>query len=99
MLAIATLLLLINILAFISMWIDKLRAVHNGQSSGLSKSRISEVNLHLLSLAGGFIGSFLAMKVFRHKTQKTAFKVVQFLICLLWMTLLCTLIYFTNFNH
>ncbi len=35
--------------------------------------RVPEAVLHLLSLAGGFIGAFLGWSFYRHKTQKIAF--------------------------
>jgi len=36
--------------------------------------RISEKSLHTLSLAGGWIGAFVAQKIFRHKTVKQPFQ-------------------------
>ena len=41
--------------------------------------RISESRLHLSVLLGGFIGGFLGMMVFRHKTRKLGFLVLFFL--------------------
>lgn len=38
--------------------------------------RVPEVVLHALALIGGFIGGWLGMFLFRHKTQKPVFKVV-----------------------
>lgn len=38
--------------------------------------RISEVKLHLLSIAGGWPGALVAQQVRRHKTQKTSFRIV-----------------------
>ena len=38
--------------------------------------RVPELVLHLLSLAGGFIGGYLGRRVFRHKTQEPLFLVV-----------------------
>ncbi len=38
--------------------------------------RVPEVVLHALALIGGFIGGWLGMFLFRHKTQKPVFKAV-----------------------
>ncbi len=45
--------------------------------------RISEATLHGLELLGGWPGSFIAQKQFRHKTQKTSFRIVFWSIVLL----------------
>ena len=57
---------LINLVAFSTIGIDKQLAVNQ-------KRRISELNLLLLSVIGGTIGSGLAMLLFRHKTSKESF--------------------------
>jgi len=36
--------------------------------------RTAELKLHLLSLAGGWPGTWLACRTFRHKTQKWSFQ-------------------------
>ena len=60
-------LLIINILGFIFMYIDKEKAKKH-------KWRISENTLIILSLLGGSIGSFIGMNKFRHKTKHIKFK-------------------------
>jgi len=60
-------LLLVNLLAYGIYWLDKRRA----RKGGL---RISERELLGWALVGGSIGSFLAMRRFRHKTQKLSFR-------------------------
>ncbi len=60
--------LLINIIAFLAMWIDKKRA-ENGEW------RISENGLFTLVLLGGGIGGIAGMYVFRHKTKKLKFTI------------------------
>jgi uncharacterized membrane protein YsdA (DUF1294 family) len=62
------LLLVINCIAFFSYYHDKRKAEHNTW-------RTPERVLLLWSLAGPF-GAYLAMMVFRHKTQKTKFLLV-----------------------
>ncbi|MCR8744867.1 DUF1294 domain-containing protein [Romboutsia lituseburensis] len=60
--------LIINFIGFLSMYIDKKRAINN-------QFRISERTLLLLSILGGSIGSFVGMHKFRHKTKKRKFTV------------------------
>lgn len=60
-------LLAINLLAFLCYFADKKLAQKNTH-------RIRERTLILLSLAGGSIGSLVAMNLFRHKTKKGLFK-------------------------
>lgn len=60
-------LILINILAFILMYLDKKRAIKK-------EWRISEGTLILTSILGGSIGSLIGMYTFRHKTKHLKFK-------------------------
>ncbi|MCU0629556.1 MAG: DUF1294 domain-containing protein [Methanoregulaceae archaeon] len=62
------LLLLINIIAFFSYYRDKKKAENNAW-------RTPERILLIWGLAGPF-GAYLAMRMFRHKTQKTRFLLV-----------------------
>ena len=59
-------LLLINLIAFLAMYIDKKRAKWG-------KWRIKESTLFLLVLLGGGIGGIAGMYTFRHKTKKPRF--------------------------
>lgn len=61
--AIESLLILINIITFLTFGIDKYLARKN-------RDRISEKTLLSLSLIGGSIGAIMAQGFFRHKTQK-----------------------------
>ncbi|MEZ4768036.1 MAG: DUF1294 domain-containing protein [Caldilineales bacterium] len=54
---------------FLLYGIDKTQAVRKGW-------RVPEIVLHVLALIGGFIGGWLGMFIFRHKTRKPLFKVV-----------------------
>ena len=74
--------LLINLLLFILMGIDKRKAVTN-------KWRIKEKTLLILCLLGGSIGGIIGMYTFRHKTKHLKFKIgfpfiflVQFILVL-----------------
>lgn len=53
--------------------IDKHRAVR-------AQSRISERTLHTLELLGGWPGALIAQHLIRHKTAKTSYRVVLWLI-------------------
>jgi uncharacterized membrane protein YsdA (DUF1294 family) len=64
---------LLSIIAFIAYGIDKLAAVRGGW-------RIGEKQLHFWALAGGFPGAWLGQRAFRHKSRKTRFMVVFWLI-------------------
>ncbi len=55
------------------------------QSGG---ARVPEAVLHLLSAIGGSPGSFIAMRVFHHKTSKRSFQVVFWLIVAVQVALL-----------
>lgn len=59
-------LIIINIIGFISMGIDKYKAVHH-------KWRIPEKTLFIMALAGGSAGSIAGMQLFRHKTKHPSF--------------------------
>ena len=60
--------LVINIITFLAMWIDKRRAQKN-------KWRISETALFIMAILGGSIGGIAGMYTFRHKTKKKRFKI------------------------
>ncbi|MEI3390309.1 MAG: DUF1294 domain-containing protein [Clostridia bacterium] len=59
-------LVIINLIAFLAMWLDKRKAEK-------SKWRIPENSLLLLVLLGGGIGGIAGMYIFRHKTKKAKF--------------------------
>ena len=59
-------LILINFIAFLSMYIDKKKAIKE-------KWRIKESTLLMLALVGGSIGAIIGMYAFHHKTQKPRF--------------------------
>ena len=59
-------LIIINVIGFLVMWIDKLKAKKGSW-------RIPEKTLFLITALGGGIGSIIGMYSFRHKTLKMAF--------------------------
>ncbi len=66
--------------AALNLWFDKRFAMK-------SRSRVPEATLHLFELTGGWPGSFLAQRVFRHKISKRGYQVVFWLIVLLYQLL------------
>lgn len=58
--------ILLNIIAFITIYVDKKRAINR-------KWRIKESTLFILSLIGGSLGTLLGMYTFRHKTKHIKF--------------------------
>lgn len=59
-------LIIINIIAFLAMYVDKRKARYG-------KWRIPEQSLFILALIGGSIGAIAGMYTFRHKTKKMRF--------------------------
>ena len=60
-------LVLINVITFLTYGIDKWKAQH-------VKWRISEATLLILAILGGSIGAFAGMRIWHHKTQHLKFK-------------------------
>lgn len=61
-------LLIINLITFLVMYIDKKRAEKG-------EWRIKESTLFLLTIIGGSIGGIVGMYVFHHKTKKLKFSI------------------------
>ena len=59
---------IINIIGFISIYVDKMRAIKN-------QWRIRESTLFTIAYIGGSIGSVLGMYLFRHKTKHIKFTI------------------------
>jgi uncharacterized membrane protein YsdA (DUF1294 family) len=74
-------LLIMNIIGFILMGIDKHKAKNKGW-------RTPEKALFLASLIGGSLGTWLGMYVFRHKTKHWYFVIFMPLILILHIVLL-----------
>jgi uncharacterized membrane protein YsdA (DUF1294 family) len=60
--------------------------------AGRGVTRIPEVVLHLLTAVGGTVGSFAAMRIFHHKTQKTSFQLVFWVIVIIQIVLIVLLL-------
>lgn len=63
---IAIYILVVNLIGFLSMGLDKYKAKRGAY-------RISEKALFIIALIGGSIGSIIGMYKFYHKTKKNAF--------------------------
>lgn len=74
--------ILINLISMIMYGIDKLLSIKK-------LYRISEFTLLLSGFLGGVVGSILGMKLFRHKTLKLKFKILNLLYLIMW----CFIIY------
>ena len=59
-------LIIINIIGFLIMWIDKRKAIKGSW-------RIPEKKLFIITAIGGGIGTIAGMYIFRHKTKKLNF--------------------------
>ncbi len=62
-------LIIINIIEFIIMGLDKLLAIKH-------KYRIPEFTLLFISAIGGSIGAIIGMNLFHHKTKKLKFRIL-----------------------
>ena len=71
----------INTLSFLTMGIDKLKAIKNNW-------RIKESTLLIISFLGGGLGTLLGMLLFHHKTKKLKFQILVPLSIILTMYLL-----------
>ena len=81
-------LLMMNVLTFIVYGVDKWKACHG-------RRRVPEATLLGLAALGGSMGAWLAMQLFRHKTQKKKFRygvpaifVLQLAVVLLFLNML-----------
>lgn len=79
-------LLAINLVTFAFYGYDKRCAQAN-------RRRVPEVVLHGLVLAGGSVGGYAGMSLFRHKTMKTSFRLVFWVLATLHLLLAAALLY------
>lgn len=77
--------IIINLVGFFSMFIDKRRAKKN-------EWRIPEKTLFLFAILGGSIGSNIGMRLFRHKTKHWYFVYGMPAILLIQIIIICLLI-------
>lgn len=65
-----------SLAAFVAYGWDKRAAVRG-------RARVPEKRLHLLELAGGWPGAFIAQRLFRHKVRKPRYQIVFWTIVVL----------------
>lgn len=78
--------LLINIIGFAIMGIDKRKAIRHAY-------RIPEATLFLIAIIGGSLGSIIGMRLFRHKTKHWYFVYGMPLILLMQVAIILFFIY------
>lgn len=76
--------IIFSILTSLATYIQLLRDKKKAQNE---QWRISEASLHILELLGGWPGSFLAQKRFRHKTAKVSYQAIFWTIIVLYQAL------------
>ena len=88
-------LILINVVAFVVYGVDKVLAKIKAKHPKVP--RVPEKNLFLLALAGGGLGAWLGMLIFRHKTQHKTFRIGVPLMLIFWIVLIVGLYIYFNF--
>jgi len=68
----------INVFALLLMSIDKYHAIKD-------RKRVPEANLYFFAIAGGFLGTIVAMLIAKHKTANKTFIFWQALISAIWV--------------
>lgn len=68
--------LVMSLVSFAVYGFDKHRAIHGGR-------RVPESTLHMLAFFGGWPGALLAQRMLRHKTKKTSFLIVFWIVVVL----------------
>jgi uncharacterized membrane protein YsdA (DUF1294 family) len=76
----------INVVAFGYYGYDK------GQARWASR-RVPEVVLHGLSVAGGSLGAYAGMQLFRHKTIKGSFRIFFWFVVVMQVALIVAIVY------
>jgi uncharacterized membrane protein YsdA (DUF1294 family) len=82
----------VNLTTFVSYGSDKHRAIHNS-------SRIPEIVLHLLALAGGSPAALGAQITFRHKTRKRTFRIISIAIILIQLMAITGVFFLKHTHH
>jgi len=75
---IITYFILINIISVLIFCIDKYQAIK-------TKQRVPEKFLHFLELLGGVFGILITMKIIHHKSSKSQYYSITYLILFIWI--------------
>jgi uncharacterized membrane protein YsdA (DUF1294 family) len=67
------------VMCVLSLWVY-VRFAHDKKQAQASQRRVPESSLHLCELIGGWPGSFLAQRRFRHKIAKRSYQITFWLI-------------------
>lgn len=81
-----------SVLSFCAIRADKAIAIRNGEHRVYFQDyerRYSECSLHTLELMGGYVGSFIAQNIYRHKIRKCSYQAAFWIIVVIH----CGLIY------
>ncbi len=78
-------LIIVNLIAFIICGYDKVMAIKH-------KYRVPENILLFLSFIGGCIGFAIGMYIFKHKTKKLKFRLLEPIFVCLWIYILIRMI-------
>lgn len=76
----------LSLVSFIVYGVDK-------RLAGQERRRVPEKTLHLLALLGGWPGAIAGQRIFRHKTQKLAFRMVFWIGVLLHLAVVIGIVY------
>ena len=87
-------LLVINALTLVSYGLDKVLAKIKAHAP--KTRRVPEKTLLLLAALGGGIGAWLAMELFRHKTQHRSFRICVPLFTTIWTVVIVGLYLYFN---
>lgn len=75
----------VGVLTFLIYGLDKFLALKD-------KQRVSEKNLNILALLGGWPGAYFGQKLFKHKVSKPSFLRLYWLVSFINLALLVTLL-------
>ena len=78
--------IVMSVASFIAYGLDKRQATNGGR-------RVSERTLHLMAFLGGWPGALMAQRHFRHKTQKTTFRIVFWIVVVLHVGIVGAVMY------
>ncbi len=65
------------------------------RAAGKGRRRTAESTLHGMELCGGWVGGWVGQRVWRHKTQKSSYQLVFWLIGLVHLGIVSALLWWT----